>query len=257
MTEIDNRRLAGKTAFITGAASGIGRATAIAFATEGAKLALTDRDEAGLAVTAERCPGALTFVHDVTDEARWRAVVDAAVEALGRLDILVNCAGIAIVANIEATTLEDWRRVNAVNSDGTFLSCREAVRVMKTQGGGSIVNLSSVAGLIGDAQSAAYCASKGAVRLLTKSVAMYCARKGYGIRCNSVHPSFTATPMVEAVIARSKSPEKVREGLNHAAPMGRIGRPEEIAAAILYLASDESSFTTGAELVVDGGLTAQ
>ena len=257
MTNTKTGRMAGKVALITGAASGIGRTTARLFAAEGAQLALSDRDEAGLWATANECGGALRFGHDVTDEQRWRAVVDETVAKLGKLDALVNSAGIAIVANIEEATLADWRKVNAVNSDGTFLGCREAVRVMKTSGGGSIVNLSSVAGLIGDAQSAAYCASKGAVRMLTKSVALYCARKGYGIRCNSVHPSFTATPMVEAVITRSKSPDKVREGLARAAPMGRIGRPEEIAAAILYLASDESSFTTGAELAVDGGLTAQ
>ncbi len=250
-------RLAGKTALITGAASGIGRATAHMFAAEGAKLALTDRDGAGLAAAAKELGGAVAYEHDVTHEGRWREVVDATVAALGRLDILVNSAGIAILGNIETATLDDWRRTQAVNAEGTFLGCREAVRVMKASGGGSIVNISSVAGLIGDAQSAAYCASKGAVRLLTKSVALHCARKGYGIRCNSVHPSFTATPMVEAVIAGARSPEKVREGLNRAAPMGRIGQPEEIAAAILYLASDESSFTTGAELTVDGGLTAQ
>ena len=128
---------------------------------------------------------------------------------------------------------------------------------MKETGGGSIVNLSSVAGIIGDAQTIAYCASKGAVRLLTKSAALYCGRLGYHIRVNSVHPSFAETPMVEELIACSKNPERTREGLMRAAPLGRLGRPEEIAAAILYLASDDSAFTTGAELVVDGGLTAQ
>ncbi len=250
-------RVAGKVALITGAASGIGRTTARMFAAEGASLVLTDRAEAGLAETAKDCPGALTLVHDVTDETRWREVVDDAVAGFGRIDALVNSAGIAILGNVENATLADWRKVNAVNSDGTFLGCREAVRAMKTTGGGSIVNLSSVAGIIGDGQSAAYCASKGAVRLLTKSVAMYCARKGYNIRCNSVHPSFTATPMVEAVITHSKSPDKVREGLERAAPMGRMGRPEVVAATILFLASDESSFTSGAEFTVDGGLTAQ
>ncbi len=128
---------------------------------------------------------------------------------------------------------------------------------MKETGGGSIVNLSSVAGIIGDAQSAAYCASKGAVRLLTKSAALHCGRAGYNIRLNSVHPSFADTAMVQELIASSKNPERVREGLARAAPMGRLGRAEEVAATILFLASDESSFTTGAEIVVDGGLTAQ
>ena len=248
-------RLAGKTALITGAASGIGLATAALFRAEGARLILTDRNAEGLAEA--RRDGDLAFPQDVVDEARWREVVDDAVAAFGRLDILVNSAGIAILGNIETATLDDLRKTNAVNVEGTFLGCREAVRVMKANGGGSIINLSSVAGIIGDAQSAAYCASKGAVRLLTKSIALHCARAGYGIRCNSVHPAFTATPMVENFIAKAHDPARLREGLNRAVPVGRIGRAEEVAAAILYLASDKSSFTTGAEIVVDGGLTAQ
>ena len=248
-------RLAGKSALITGAASGIGRATAALFHVEGARVAATDRNEAGLAGLGEDAD--LILPQDVTDEARWRAVVDAVVAAFGSLDILVNSAGIGVLGNIETTTLADWRTVNAVNAEGTFLGCREAVRAMKETGGGSIVNLSSVAGIIGDASSAAYCASKGAVRLLTKSAALHCARAGYKIRVNSVHPSFAETPMVLEGVARAKDPERVREGLKRAAPMGRMGRAEEIAAAILYLASDESAFTTGAEIVIDGGLTAQ
>ncbi len=248
-------RLAGKTALITGAASGIGRATAALFHAEGAKVAASDRNEAGLAGLEGVAD--LALPQDVTDEARWRQVVDAVMAAFGRLDILVNSAGIALKGNIETATLADFRRTEAVNVEGVFLGCREAIRVMKGNGGGSIVNLSSVAGIIGDAQSAAYCASKGAVRLLTKSAALYCGRAGYNIRLNSVHPSFADTPMVQELIASSKNPERVREGLMRAAPLGRMGRPEEVANAILYLASDESSFTTGIELMVDGGLTAQ
>jgi NAD(P)-dependent dehydrogenase (short-subunit alcohol dehydrogenase family) len=247
-------RLAGKVALITGAASGIGRETAALFRAEGAEVAAADRDEAGLAALGADVAMALAL--DVTDETRWRAVVDAVVARFGHLDILVNCAGIVILGNIEVATFADWRTVNAINSNGVFLGCREAVRAMKGRGG-SIVNLSSVAGIIGDAQSAAYCASKGAVRMLTKSVALHCARAGYGIRCNSVHPSFTRTAMVEGVIASSRNPERMREGLARAAPMGRMGEPIDVANAILYLASDESAFTTGAEIVVDGGLTAQ
>ncbi len=248
-------RLAGKVALITGAASGIGRATAALFHAEGAKVAATDRNEAGLEET--KAFSDLVLPLDVTDEARWRQVVDSVVAAFGKLDILVNSAGIGTKGNIETETLADWRKVHAVNVEGTFLGCREAVRVMKETGGGSIVNLSSVAGIIGDAQTIAYCASKGAVRLLTKSAALHCGRSGYKIRVNSVHPSFADTAMVQELIASSKNPERVREGLARAAPLGRLGRAEEIAAAILYLASDESSFTTGAEIVVDGGLTAQ
>ncbi len=247
-------RLQGKVALITGAAGGIGRASARLFEAEGARLVLTDLDVSSLAEFAAR--GALTLEQDVTDEARWREVVDEAVSRFGALDVLVNNAGIALMGNIEKATLADWRKTQAVNGESVFLGCREAVRVMKGRGG-SIVNISSVAGIIGDAQSAAYCASKGAVRLLTKSVALYCARKGYGVRCNSVHPSFARTNMVEGFIATAPGPARLRAGLSAAAPMGRMGEPEEVAKAILYLASDESSFTTGAEIVVDGGLTAQ
>ena len=248
-------RLAGKTALITGAASGIGRATAALFHAEGAKVAATDLNEAGLAKLGTDAD--LVLPQDVTDEARWRAVVDAVIAAFARLDILVNSAGIGTKGNVETATLADWRRTNAVNVEGTFLGCREAVRAMKETGGGSIVNLSSVAGIVGDAQTIAYCASKGAVRLLTKSAALHCGRAGYKIRVNSVHPSFAETAMVRELIASSKNPERTREGLARAAPLGRLGRAEEVAAAILYLASDESAFTTGAEIVVDGGLTAQ
>jgi 3(or 17)beta-hydroxysteroid dehydrogenase len=254
MPEAGAGRLAGKRALITGAASGIGRATAALFHAEGAKVAAADRNEMGLATLGADAD--LTFALDVTDEARWREVVDTVVSAFGRLDILVNSAGIAALGTIESTSLAEWRRINMVNAEGTFLGCREAVRVMKEHGG-SIVNLSSVAGVIGDAHSLAYCASKGAVRLLTKSAALHCARSGYGIRVNSVHPSFAETPMVMDGIAASKDPDRVRAGLARAAPMGRMGKAEEIAATILFLASDESSFTTGAEVMVDGGLTAQ
>ena len=255
MAEARPGRLSGKTALITGASSGIGRAAAALFHAEGARLVLTDRNEEGLAEAAH--DGDLTFVQDVVEEARWREVVDAAVAALGRLDILVNSAGIGLIGNIETATLADLRLTNAVNVEGTFPGCREAVRVMKASGGGSIINLSSVAGIIGDAQSAAYCASKGAVRLLTKSIALHCARSGYSIRCNSVHPSFTQTAMVEGFIAKARDPARLRAGLERAIPMGRMGQAVEVANALLYLASDESSFTTGAEIVVDGGLTAQ
>jgi NAD(P)-dependent dehydrogenase (short-subunit alcohol dehydrogenase family) len=194
-------RLAGKTALITGGASGIGRATAALFHAEGAKVVATDRNEAGLAALGPDTD--LVLPQDVTDEARWRRVIDAVVEKFGRLDILVNSAGIALKGNIETATLEDWRKTQAVNVEGTFIGCREAIRAMKQTGGGSIVNLSSVAGIIGDAQSAAYCASKGAVRLLTKSAALHCGRAGYNIRLNSVHPSFADTAMVQELIASS------------------------------------------------------
>jgi NAD(P)-dependent dehydrogenase (short-subunit alcohol dehydrogenase family) len=245
-----------KVALVTGGASGIGFATAMLLAREGARVVIADIDrtagERAAAALDER--GAFQAL-DVTDEAQWIAATDATVRQHGRLDILVNNAGIALSQDFETTTLDDWRRLMAVNLDGVFLGCKQAVRVMKERGG-AIVNLSSVAGLIGDPRLAAYCASKGGVRLLTKSVALHCARRGYAIRCNSVHPSFVATPMLDRMLARARDPDKARAGYAAAAPLGRVAQPEDVAQMILFLASDESAFTTGAEFVVDGGLTA-
>lgn len=250
-------RCAGKVAIVTGAASGIGAGCAKRLATEGARVALVDRDERGADVAAALGEPHAFLVLDVTDEDGWRRVVDDVVARFGRLDILVNAAGIATWNDIERATLAEWRQVNAVNAEGTFLGCKAAIGAMKATGGGSIINLSSVAGLVGDANAPAYCASKGAVRLLTKSVALHAARKGYGIRCNSVHPSFIATPMVEAVIAGSRDAAKMREIVERAAPLGHMGEVDDVANAVVYLASDESKFVTGTELVVDGGLTAR
>jgi 3(or 17)beta-hydroxysteroid dehydrogenase len=249
-------RVQDKVALVTGGASGIGFATANLFAREGAKVVIGDIDRIAAQRAATKLERNASFHPlDVTREDDWIAVTDAVVREHGRLDILVNNAGIALSQDFETTTLDDWRRVMAVNLDGVFLGCKHAVRVMKA-GGGVIVNLSSVAGLIGDPRLAAYCASKGGVRLLTKSVALHCARRGYGIRCNSVHPSFVETPMLEGMLARARDPEKARAGYAAAAPLGRIAQPNDVAQMILFLASDESAFTTGAEFVVDGGLTA-
>src|SRR5580700_2703129 len=246
-----------KIALVTGGASGIGFATAGLLADEGAKVVLTDLDKsrAGAAMAAL---GQRARFHelDVTREADWIAVTDAVVSEFGRLDILVNCAGVSLLKDIEATTLDEWRSLMAVNLDGTFLGCKHAIRVMKERGGGSIVNMSSVAGLVGAANLAGYSASKGGVRLLTKSAALHCARKGYNIRCNSVHPSFVETPMLQSMLAAARNPRKLEANYAKAAPLGRFAKPIEVARTILFLASDESAFTTGAELAVDGGLTA-
>jgi NAD(P)-dependent dehydrogenase (short-subunit alcohol dehydrogenase family) len=250
-------RLAGKCAFVTGAASGLGKAIACAYVAEGARVAVADIEETGgRAVAAALGPGALFLHHDVTDEEAWRRNLAAAAAAFGRLDTLVNNAGIAIVGNIERTTLEDWRRVQAINVEGVFLGCKHALPYLRAAGGGAIVNMSSVAGIIGDPSLAAYCASKAAVRLLTKSVALHCARRKDGIRCNSIHPVFTATPMVEAMLADARDPAQKRAALEACVPLGRLGEPEDIAAAAVYLASEEARFVTGTELVIDGGLTA-
>jgi NAD(P)-dependent dehydrogenase (short-subunit alcohol dehydrogenase family) len=223
---------------------------------EGATVVVADRDAAAsTAAVAELGQRACFHRLDVSREDEWAAVTDAVARDFGRIDILVNSAGVVLFKDIEATTLEEWRDLMAVNLDGVFLGCKHAVRVMKDRGG-SIVNMSSVAGMIGSGNLAAYCASKGGVRLLTKSVALHCARKGYNIRCNSVHPSFADTPMLHGMIASARNPEKLAANFSAAAPLGRLAQPIEVARTILFLASNESAFTTGAEFVVDGGLTA-
>jgi 3(or 17)beta-hydroxysteroid dehydrogenase len=250
-------RVDGKVAIVTGAASGIGRACARRLAEEGARVVAADRDEAGGTQTAMLLGPPHMFVAlDVTDEAAWPRIVDDVVRTFGRLDILVNAAGIVVVADIEHTTLEQWRAVNAVNGDGVFLGCREAFRAMRAAGGGSIINVSSVAGLVGRGELAAYCASKGAVRLLTKSVALHGARNGANIRCNSVHPGVIDTPMFDALAAAAPDPVAARKRFAGWNPQGRVGEVDDVAHLVVYLASDESKFVTGAELVVDGGATA-
>lgn len=254
---MSTERLHGKVAFITGAASGLGRAMAIAFAAEGARIAVADIDEArGRDVAASLGDKAVFLPHDVASEQAWIDNLAATVARFGRLDILVNNAGIGTRAHVEEESLEDWRRVMAVNLDGPFLGCKHAIAPIAASGGGSIINISSVAGLIGARDSAAYCASKGGVRLLTKSVALHCAARRNGVRCNSVHPVYTDTPMVDRFIATSKSPEKMRDAMAAMIPLGRLGTADELAAMALYLASEESRFVTGAEFVFDGGYTA-
>ena len=251
-------RLEGKTALVTGAASGIGLQTSIRLAEEGALVMMTDiNHEEGLQ-QAEKLGANATFLKiDITEEEEWISVLDETVKRFDRLDILVNSAGMVLIADVEQITLEDWRKVHAVNLDGTFLGCKHGVRVMKEFGAGSIINLSSVSGMIGGFNLAAYNSSKGAVRMLTKSVALHCARAGYGIRCNSIHPTFIETPMLESMIRDSPDPEKARQTLVRQVPLRRIGKPDDVANMIVYLASDESTFVTGTEMVIDGGVIAQ
>ena len=251
-------RLEGKTSLVTGAASGIGLQTSIRLAEEGARVMMTDINiEEGLQ-QAEKLGANATFLKlDITEEEEWISVLDETVKRFDRLDILVNSAGMVLIADVEQITLEDWRKVHAVNLDGTFLGCKHGVRVMKEFGAGSIINLSSVSGMIGGFNLAAYNSSKGAVRMLTKSVALHCARAGYGIRCNSIHPTFIETPMLESMIRDSSDPEKTRQTLVRQVPLRRIGKPDDVANMIVYLASDESTFVTGTEMVIDGGVIAQ
>lgn len=245
-------RLKGKVALVTGAAGSFGRAITAAFVAEGARVLGTDSEADGLAALTEAHGDAAAVLrHDVTDEAQWAAAVAAAREAFGGLHIVVNNAGLASTGepqDPERVSLAQWRAVNAVNVEGVLLGCQAAIGAMK-ETGGAIVNISSLAALNPSPRMAAYGASKAAVRHLTRTVAMYCAEQGYPIRCNSVHPGWFPTPMVRA----SRTPEEL-EVQRRAIPMGRFGEPEEVAKAVLYLASDEAAYVTGAKLVIDGGV---
>lgn len=255
-------RVEGKIALVTGGARGLGEATGRTLATEGATVILTDiLDEEGstLAKDITENGGKAIYLHqDTTDEDRWNEVTAQIVEQFGRLDIVVNNAGIVLDANVEDTTLEGWRKVNAINSEAVFLGTRAAIAVMKDQDpkGGSIVNISSIAGLVGIDNLAAYNASKGAVRLFTKSAALHVAKSGYNIRINSVHPSYTWTPMVQLLGDNTGDRDAFFDALSAVHPLGRPGVPMDVAWGVLYLASDESTWVTGSELVIDGGITA-
>lgn len=250
-------RIVGKVALVTGAASGIGRACAEVLAREGAAVVLTDVQD-GEAVAADiRAKGgkASFHKHDVADEARWNAIIVETGKQYGRLDVLVNNAGIAVAGLVTDLTLELWRHQMAVNVDGVFLGVKCSLPLMRKTGKGSIINISSIAGLRGAAGLSAYCASKGSVRLFTKSVALECAAAGDGIRCNSVHPGIIETPIWGQVVPGSNEPLDLDAMSAVRVPLRRKGMPEDIANAVLFLASDDSSYMTGEEMVVDGGMT--
>jgi NAD(P)-dependent dehydrogenase (short-subunit alcohol dehydrogenase family) len=259
------RRLEGKIALVTGAAQGLGEATARLFVREGARVAITDVNFDGAArladlLNGERHGSALAIRHDVTREEQW---VDAIAETgrhFGGLHVLVNNAGIGLTKDFESITLEEWRHVHEIDLDGVFLGCRLALPLMaktvRASGlGGSIVNISSISGIIAGHNMAAYNSAKAAVRHLSKSVALHCAKHDYGIRCNSVHPVFIATPILDGLVERLGR-EQAYAKLGRQVPLGHIGEPNDVAYAVLYLASDESKFVTGAELKVDGGISA-
>jgi 3(or 17)beta-hydroxysteroid dehydrogenase len=254
-------RMRGKSAVVTGGALGIGRACALKLAEEGSAVAVTDVDvDKGSVVVEEirrRGGDAIFIAHDVADEARWDYVMRAVIERYKELNVLVNNAGVALAKDVEHTTLEEWRWLMSINLDGVFLGTKHAIQAMKANRGCSIVNLSSIEGLVGDPNLAAYNASKGGVRLLTKSAALYCARAGYNIRVNSVHPGYIWTPMVENYLRSQGDVAQGRKLLDSLHPIGHVGEPDDIAYGVLYLASDEAKFVTGTELVIDGGYTAQ
>ena len=252
-------RLLNKVAIITGGASGLGLATAARFVEEGASVVVTDKDE-------DRLNGAFGNIsnikpldrryQDVTDELGWNNLIEYVLAEYGCLDILVNNAGIVIRGTAEDTTISDWRKTQEVNLDAVFMGTRAAIGAMKPSGG-SIVNISSIEGMVGEATTAAYNASKGGVRIFTKSAALHCASQNYRIRVNSIHPGFIRTPMIDNALA-AMPPDEVEALLlrmENEIPLGSMGDPEDIANGCLYLASDESKYVTGAELVIDGGYT--
>ena len=256
-------RVAGKLALVTGAAQGLGAAHCTALAREGAKVLCTDINEAGAqataaAINAEIGAGtAFSMRHDVTSPEDWDAAIDLAKDALGGLSVLVNNAGVGVRGNIETCTLEEWRRGFAINVESVFLGCQKALPLMKDNQPGSIINISSIAGLIASDTMPGYNASKAAVWMLSKSVALYCGKMGWNIRCNSVHPTFVNTPILDGMVASTgREKSVIMDKLARQIPLKRVGEPREIADGVLFLASDESSFMTGAELKLDGGISA-
>lgn len=254
-------RFDGKIVLVTGAASGIGRATAIEFVREGATLVATDIDkmtlDAALAGIIAQNSSVETLEQDVTDKGAWRALADGIVDRYGGLDVLFNNAGGGHFARVDDTTLEQWRYVNALNLDSVFFGMQEAIRIMGGRGG-AIINNSSIAGIIGEPYLAAYGATKGGVRAISKAAAVDCARRGLPIRINSLHAGFTNTPLVaRALESLGDKAEAFAAATVSRVPMGRLAEPAEIARAVLFLASDDASYMTGSELVVDGGYTAE
>lgn len=257
-------RLAGKIALVTGAASGLGLAMASRFVAEGASVLLTDIDgeRAARAATALG-EAAAAATHDVTSQAQWQAALEAAVRRFGGLHILVNNAGIGTPGSVEETSLEDWRRVHAIDLDGVFLGCKLALPWIREtlardgeQARGSILNISSIAGIIASGRMAAYNSAKAAVRHLTKSVALHCASRGDRITCNSLHPAFIDTPILDGFGAPGTDRAAIKAKLGRQIPLGHVGEPDDVAHAAVYLCSDEAKFVTGAELAIDGGISA-
>jgi NAD(P)-dependent dehydrogenase (short-subunit alcohol dehydrogenase family) len=254
-------RLKGKAALISGGASGIGAATARRFVEEGARVLLADlQQDKGAALAEALGEGALFIKLDVTAERDWASAVSMAQARFGALTTVVNCAGISVPGSIEDETLEGFKRTLAINLEGTFLGCKYGVAALKGGVGGAIVNVASTLGVKAGAIFPSYGASKGGVRILTRSVALHCAEKGYDIRVNAILPGAIHTEMVDGYIAKGIAAGATRaqviEGFASVHPMKRLGRPKEPADAIVFLASDDSSFTTGADLPVDGGYLA-
>jgi 3(or 17)beta-hydroxysteroid dehydrogenase len=257
-------RLAGKVALITGASSGLGACAARLYVQEAAKVVLADIAEDKGRALAKSIGASAHFVKlDVTSEANWIAAIQETVNTFGAVHVMVNSAGIGLSKTVEDIELEEWRKVHAIDLDGVFLGCKHGVKEIKkhtgTYGegkpGGSIINISSISGIIAGANMAAYNSAKAGVRLLSKSVALHCAKSGYNIRCNSVHPTFIDTPILDKYRDRMGE-EVMQQKLGKQVPIGRLGKPEEVGWALVFLATDESSFMTGSEVIIDGGISA-
>lgn len=247
-------RVAGKVVLLTGGAMGLGKAAAKALLAEGARVIITDVNAEAGAVTADEI-GCEFLAQDVTDWARWQAIIAEVEASHGRLDVLVNNAAITVFGSVMDISPEDFRRCYNVDVDSIFMGCKAAIPLMAKSGGGSIVNFSSAAGNKPSPDLAAYNSAKAAVAMLTKSIALWCAREGNGIRVNSVQPGTILTPNVESVIQGTPDPEATRAAFSVAQPIGRMGEVDDIAHLVVYLASDESKFATGAPFIVDGGLS--
>ena len=256
------KRVKNKVAIVTGGASGLGKSSAILLAREGAKIVVTDIDEEDGKKVVQQIKAnggeAIFIKQDVSKEDEWKNVIETTLKTFGKLHILANSAGIGLGGTVEEVTLEDWKNLIDVNLNGTFLGTQYGIKGMKETGeGGSIINFSSIEGLIGDPNLPAYNASKGGVTIFTKSAALHCARQGYGIRINSIHPAYIWTPMVENFLKAQGDVEEGKKQLESLHPVGHLGEPDDIGYGVVYLASDESKFMTGSELVIDGGYTAQ
>ena len=255
-------RVEGKMSFVTGAAQGLGEAIAYMLAKEGSKVVLADINEEKLTGVEDRInsdfPGkAFSVKLDVTSEDQWKETLNEAEKLMGGINILVNNAGIGGGSTVEETDYEIFKQVMAVDTDSVFLGCKYAIPIMMNYSPGSIINTSSISGLIAGHNMAAYNTAKAGVWMLTKSVALHCARSAYNIRCNSIHPTFIDTPILDAMVERSSSEkEQVMMKLARQVPLGKVGEPDDVAYTVLFLASDESKFITGAEIKIDGGISA-
>ncbi|WP_425409211.1 SDR family oxidoreductase [Hyphococcus sp.] len=255
-------RVAGKKALITGGAQGLGACFGKMLVAEGAKVALTDinlngAEAAAAAINNEYPDCAIALKHDVTDKAEWESALKQTADAFGGIDILINNAGIGGAGSIESETYENWRRTQEIDVDSIFIGTQLAMPYLKENQPASIINISSVAGMIADGMMLSYNTAKAAVWMMTKSIALHCARSGYDIRCNSVHPVFTRTPIIDPLVQMGGGGKEGEDRLARQIPWKRLADPEDVGYAVLYLASDESRYVTAAEFKIDGGITAQ